>query len=58
MGWSLRGAHPLLQIRTRVLDDEWENTFRHWYPAFRPEGQPAQKTACSALCLIGADVQH
>ena len=23
MGWSPRGAHVLLQIRTRVLDDEW-----------------------------------
>jgi hypothetical protein len=32
MGWSQRGAHLLLQIRTRVLNEEWENT----YPAFRP----------------------
>jgi hypothetical protein len=39
MGWSQRGAHLLLQIRARLLDEEWENTFRHWYPAFRPEGQ-------------------
>src|SRR6516162_6312260 len=31
MGWSPRGAHLLLQIRTRVLDEEWENTFRRWY---------------------------
>jgi len=36
MGWSQRGAHLLLQIRTRVLDEEWENTFRCWYPDFRP----------------------
>jgi len=36
MGWSQRGAHLLLQIRTRVLNEEWENTFRRWYPAFRP----------------------
>ena len=35
-GWSQRGAHLLLQIRTRVLDEEWENMFRSWYPAFRP----------------------
>jgi hypothetical protein len=40
MGWTQRGAHLLLQVRTRVLDEEWENTFRRWYPAFRPEGQP------------------
>ena len=45
MGSSPRGAHLLLQIRTRVLDEEWENTFRRWYPAFRPEGQPAKKAA-------------
>jgi len=36
MGWSQRGAHLLLQIRTRVLDEEWENTFRRWHPDFRP----------------------
>jgi hypothetical protein len=45
MGWRLRGAHLLLQIRTRVLDEQWENTFRRWYPAFRPAGQPAKKAA-------------
>ena len=45
MDWSPRGAHSLLQIRTRVLDEECESTFRRWYPAFRPEGQPAKKAA-------------
>jgi hypothetical protein len=30
MGWSQRGAHVLLQIQTRVLNEEWENTFRSW----------------------------
>jgi hypothetical protein len=35
MQWSQRGAHLLLQIRTRVLNEEWENTFRKWYPVFR-----------------------
>jgi len=39
MGWSQRGAHLLLQIRTRVLDEEWEDTFRRWHPDFRPQGQ-------------------
>jgi hypothetical protein len=37
MGWSQRGAHLLLQVRTRVLNGEWENAFRSWYPAFRPK---------------------
>jgi hypothetical protein len=35
MQWTIRGAHLLLQIRTRVLNDEWEATFRTWYPGFR-----------------------
>ena len=36
MQWTQRGAHLLLQIRTRVLNEEWEDTFRRWYPGFRP----------------------
>jgi hypothetical protein len=32
MRWSQRGAHLLLQIRTRVLNDELRETFRQWYP--------------------------
>jgi hypothetical protein len=43
MGWSQRGAHLLLQIRTRVLDQEWESTFRRWYPDFRPQAQGKPK---------------
>ena len=47
MQWTQRGAHLLLQIRTRVLNEEWEDTFRRWYPRFRPqtEGQSIQKAA-------------
>jgi len=37
MQWSQRGAHLLLQTRTRVLNDELEETFRGWYPQFRPQ---------------------
>ena len=40
MQWSPRGAHLLLQIRTRVLNGEWEATFRTWYPGFRSHTQP------------------
>jgi hypothetical protein len=35
MRWSQRGAHLLLQIRTRVLNGAWEATFRQWYLGFR-----------------------
>ena len=36
MQWTQRGAHLLLQTRTRVLNDDLEGTFREWYPHFRP----------------------
>jgi hypothetical protein len=35
--WTLRGAHLLLQTRTKVLNDELEGLFRRWYPRFRPK---------------------
>ena len=35
MRWTPRGAHLLLQTRTKVLNGDLENTFRRWYPAFR-----------------------
>src|SRR5712691_5057047 len=40
MRWSQRGAHLLLQIRTRVLNNEWEDAFRRWYPGFRAHTTP------------------
>jgi len=33
MRWTPRGAHLLLQVRTRVLNDELQATFSRWYPA-------------------------
>ena len=47
MQWTKRGAHLLLQIRTRVLNEEWEETFRRWYPGFRPQTEepPVEKAA-------------
>jgi hypothetical protein len=35
MRWSPRGAHLLLQIRTRVLNDTLADDYRRWYhPCF------------------------
>jgi hypothetical protein len=34
MAWTPCGAHLLLQIRTRVLNGDWEATFREWYLGF------------------------
>jgi hypothetical protein len=39
MAWTPRGAHLLLQIRTRVLNGDWEATFREWYQGFRAAPQ-------------------
>jgi hypothetical protein len=36
MRWTQRGAHFLLQVRTKVLNDDWRNTFCRWYPAMTP----------------------
>jgi hypothetical protein len=36
MQWSQKGAHLLLQTRTKVLDGDLEGVFREWYPQFRP----------------------
>ena len=37
MQWTLRGAHLLLQTRTKVLNGELEEVFRRWYPHVRAE---------------------
>ena len=41
MQWTLKGAHLLLQARTKVLNDELEAVFRRWYPQFRVEEKSA-----------------
>ena len=35
MRWTPRGAHLLLQVRTRVLNDQLAGDFRSWYPSLR-----------------------
>lgn len=37
MQWSKAGAHQMLVVRTKVLNDEWENEFRKQYPLFRAQ---------------------
>lgn len=43
MQWSQKGAHLLLQTRTKVLDGDLESVFRGWYRQFRPVS-PASPT--------------
>jgi hypothetical protein len=35
MRWTERGAHLLLQVRTRVLNQEWRSTLSRWYPGMQ-----------------------
>ena len=35
MQWTKKSAHLVLQMRSQVLDERLEETFRHWYPDFR-----------------------
>jgi hypothetical protein len=39
MRWSQKGAHLLLQIRTRVLNGELRDEFKKWYPSFDQGGE-------------------
>ena len=41
MQWTLRGAHLLLQTRTKVLNNELDDVFRRWYPQFRSHQKAA-----------------
>jgi len=45
MQWSPKDAHLLLQMRTRVLNGELEQTFQKWYPSFRVESNEELKKA-------------
>src|SRR5258706_5809473 len=31
MRWTERGAHLLLQVRTKVLNEDWRSTLSRWY---------------------------
>ncbi len=48
MQWTPTGAHLLLQVRTQVLNAEWEAAFRNRYPRFRPVPTPVITTAEAA----------
>ncbi len=45
MRWSPRGAHLLLQVRTRVLNDDLAADFARWYPGL---GTPDQRQLVDA----------
>jgi len=45
MRWSKRGAHLLLQVRTKVLNEELRETFDRWYPNSHREAARVEKAA-------------
>ena len=48
MQWSKKGAHLLLQTRTRTLDGTLRDLFTTWYPAMPAnDGQPAPLAAAA-----------
>ncbi len=48
MQWSKKGAHLLVQMRTKVLNNELEGLFRQWYPSFRTAGSGKQEHKAAA----------
>jgi hypothetical protein len=55
MRWSQWGAHLLLQIRTRVLNGDWEDTFRRWYPGFRADATRVRVSLSDSPLVVPSD---
>jgi hypothetical protein len=45
MRWSPQGAHLLLQVRTRVLNDDLADDFHRWFPSFAHTSEPQTPAA-------------
>jgi hypothetical protein len=45
MRWTERGAHRLLQVRTRVLNADLRATFQRWYPGLKTAPESAEGEA-------------
>ncbi|MBU1342671.1 MAG: ISKra4 family transposase [Proteobacteria bacterium] len=39
MRWSRKGAHNMLQLRTKTLNHELRDTFQRWYPGMMTSGE-------------------
>ena len=48
MRWTPRGAHLLLQIRTRVLNDQLADDPRRWHPGFTHCSPDVEELAAAA----------
>ena len=45
MRWTERGAHLLLQVRTRVLNEDLRGTFHRWYPGMKADPSQVEDAA-------------
>lgn len=45
MRWTPRGAHLLLQVRTRVLNDQLASDFHRWHPGLSHAPEPVSLAA-------------
>jgi hypothetical protein len=48
MQWSRRGAHLLLQTRTRTLDGSLRSEFEKWYPGMANDNHKPEQNRCAA----------
>ena len=39
MRWTKKGAHLLLQVRVKTLNDELRSKFEEWHPGLRSDVQ-------------------
>jgi hypothetical protein len=45
MRWTPNGAHRLLQVRTRVLNQQLRKDFERWHPQLRSDSDPVRMAA-------------
>jgi hypothetical protein len=45
MRWTPAGAHLLLQVRTRVLNNDLTTNFQRWYPGYTSPAEPVADAA-------------
>ncbi len=48
MRWAPKGAHLLLQVRTKVLNDDLADAFQRWYPSFVAPTAASQRREVAA----------
>ena len=43
--WTMNGAHRLLQVRARVLNQQLRGDFERWHPELRTASEPVRLAA-------------